>query len=401
MNKGIPHPVQPWQANAAPATSAATAQQMNAAARSAVLGVSIDMMQQIASVVTTNYVAGQPSQLNIPIRNVGLIKRFFVEVVATVSQGGAETQTLTRFGPANVFSNITLTDLSNQARINTTGWHLHNLATVRRQLAFGAAFTNDSPCSIGSNYNVIKAPASVTAAAPLYMCYEIPVSYGDQDLRGAIYANVVNATMNLQLTINPNFFVVAGADPVLAVYQSSTAQLGKVTSITVNVYQNYLDQLPRDQNNNVVLPQIDLATVYLLNNTNVTGLGVGADQAIPYANFRNFLSTFLIYDNNGVLNAGSDINYMTLQTANYTNVFKYDPMLSALQTRTKINDDFPPGMYYFDHRMRPISTVQYGNMQLIVNPSQVNSAGGSMFLIGYESLAMTNMITQAGSLYQS
>lgn len=379
------------------AQQAATANNM--VARSAITGTAVDMLQQIYSSITLNYVPGQPTVLNIPVRNVGIIKRFFIEVVATIAPGAAETQTRTPFGPSNVFSQVILTDLSNQQRINTTGWHLHNIATVRRQLAFAAAFTTDTPCGLGSNFNVIKAPSSFSAASQLYHFMEIPVVYGDLDLRGAIYANVVNATMNLQLTLNPNFFVAAGADPVQAVYQSSSAQLGKITSITVNVYQNYLDQLPMAQNGQVVLPQLDLSTVYMLNNTVVNGLGQGADQAISYSNFRSFLSTFVIYDNNGQLNPGTDINYFSLQTANYTNTFKYDAMMASALTRTKINDDVQPGTYYFDHRMRPISTVQYGNMQLVINPSVVNSPGGSQFLLGYESLAMMNTVTQAGSLF--
>jgi len=231
------------------------------------------------------------------------------------------------------------------------------------------------------------------------MVYEVPVAYGDTDLRGAIYANVVNATMNLQCVINPNFFQTSTGNPVQSVYQSTSAQLGKINSITINVYQNYLDQLPMTQQG-VILPQLDLGTVYLLNNSNVQALGVGADNTIPYANFRNFLSTMVIYDNNGVLNAGSVINYVALRSANYTNIVKYDPMRSALLTRTKINDDFPPGSYYFDHRAQPISTIQYGNMQLLMNPSSVSSPVSQM-LVAWESLAMMNQITQAGSLFQS
>ena len=43
-------------------------------------------------------------------------------------------------------------------------------------------------------------------------------------------------------------------------------------------------------------------------------------------------------------------------------------------------------------------TIQYGNMQLVANLAGSLSAS-SVFSMGYESLALINMITQAGSLY--
>lgn len=373
-------------------------QAQNLAARNAILQQGVDMVIPIYTQTLTGTLPGQV--VNIPIRNVGLIKRFFVEIKASFAQGAAETQTLTPQGLSNFLSNVTFTDLSNQTRINTSGWHLHYLATARRQAAFGAAFTNDSPTGIGSNFSIIKAPATVTTVQPLSMFYEVPLAYGDFDLRGAIYANVVNATMNLQLTINPNFSVGSTADKSISCYQSSTGQVGVLSALTITVYQNFLDQLPMVAGQGAVLPLYDLANAYLINQTSVSGIVSAQDNPLPFANFRNFLSTILVYDNQtggGALNAGTDINYFSLQSANYTNIFKLDPYAAKLLERTIINDDLPAGHYYFDFRRRPISTVQYGNMQLIFNPSSVQT--GAAVFVGYEALALINQVTQAGSLY--
>lgn len=370
----------------------------NMAARGLVLGQAINMIQQIATGTLTG-ASARGSVVNVPIRNVGLLKRFYLELSCTIVQSAAETQNLTKWGPANFCSQIIFTDLNNQNRINTSGWHLHALATARRQMAYGAAFTNDSPVSFGSNFNVIIATAAVTnSAKTIRMFYEIPIAYGDYDLRGAIFANVVNATMNLQFTVNPNFVVGSGADATLAVYQSTTANdLGTLGTVTWTVYQNYLDQLPQGKNGPIV-PQLDLSTSYDIKNTAIVGgMAVGQETPIPYANFRNFMSTTVIFDNGGTLNVGTDVNYWALQSANYTNIFKIDPFLSALQTRQMIADDMPPGTYYFDHRSKPISTIQYGNMQLVLNPSTVNA--NAQLLVGFEALALINQITQAGSLY--
>jgi hypothetical protein len=374
---------------------------MNQAARELIVKNSVDLVQQIFAQTYTNYVAGQAYTINVPVRNVGLIKRFWIKLDMTVAQSSTEIHTRTTLGGANALSQVVLTDLNNQTRVSTTGWHLHYLATVRRQLAFGAAFSNSDLSGIGNNWNLMSCPSPLTTSQTMRWFYEIPVAYSDTDLSGAIWANVLNATMNLQITINPNFFVASTANAVQAVYKSNGATLGTISSFTVTVYQNSLDQLPvNPQTGTVVLPPLDLEYVYLLNNTNSTGLAAAQDQALPYANWRNFLSTFVIYDNAGALNLGSDINYLAMQSANFTNLFKVDPFMLSLLTRTKINDDFAPGVYYVDTRNKPINTLQYGNMQLLINPSVVSGAS-SQFLIGYESLALQGVMNQAGSIFQN
>lgn len=384
-----------------PNQAAQQAMMLNMQARQAVLARGVNMTQSIASQTLQGNPRGQV--LNFPLRNVGLIKRLIVKVTGTIVQAAAETLTRTTFSGSNIFSNIILTDLANQTRINTTGWHLHILATAKRQAAYGAAFTSDSPVGIGSNFGVNTIPSPVTTVQTFRWFYEIPLSYSDTDLRGAIWANVVNATMNLQLTVNPNFVVASTANPTTAVYISNGTDLGTVT-MAVEVYQNYLDQIPMTAQG-PILPLQDLSTVYLLNNTVVSGLVTGTDVAIPYANFRDFMSTVFIYDNFGSAQAvGTEINYWALQSANYTNIWKIDPFMAALQTRNLIGDDFPAQLarttYFFNTRDKPISTVQYGNMQIVANFAQVQ-ASTSQLLVGYEALAIQNQITQAGSLYNT
>jgi hypothetical protein len=390
-------------ANAAqnPAQSMQQKRAMNLAIRNHVVASSVDLIQSIGFQTFTNYTAGQAYPVNFAVRNVGLIKRFFIEISAQVAQGAAETQTRTTLGGANILSQVILTDLNNQVRVQTTGWHLHFLATVRRQLAFGAAFTNSDTTGIGNNWGYQTVPSPVTTAQNLRWFYEVPVSYSDTDLSGAIWANVNNATLNLQMTVNPNFYVATGADATLAVYQSSTAQLGKINTMTITIYQNSLDQLPVNRRTGeALLPPLDLEYVYLLNNTNSTGLAANQDQALPYTNWRNFMSTFVIYDNAGTLNLGTDTAYIAMQSANFTNIFKMDPFMFTLLTRTLINDDFAPGVYYTPTRSKPINTQQWGNMQLLFNPSAV-TGGTSQLLIGYEALALQGVMNRAGSIFQN
>lgn len=373
----------------------------NLAARQYVLDNAIDQWLQLPSQTAVGNPRGQVYSFT--ARNVGLIKRFIIEVSGTIVQSASETLTRTAFGPANIFSNIILTDLNNIQRVNTAGWHLANIATARRQRAYAAAFTNDSPILIGNNINVAVMPSPVTTVQTFRFFYELPISYSDTDLRGAIYAATTGANVNIQLTVNPNFVVGSAGNPTTACYISSTTtDLGTVT-MTIAVYQNHLDQIPMDPNSNTpILPLIDLAYAYMLINTVLSGLSANQENNIAYSNWRSFMSTMVIYDDfgSGTANPATTINYFAIQVANSTNIIKWDPYMTALKTREIIGDDFPAqqarSMWYFDHRVRPINTDQYGNQLWIINPATVQ-ASTSQVLIGFEMLATQNNILNASS----
>ena len=371
----------------------------NAAAQNAVLSMGLPMIQQTggaASFAGANAAQGQI--INTVLNNVGLNTKITIEISGTIAAAGVETLRKTQLGLANLFSNIQLTDLSNYQRINTTGAHLSLLATLRRQWGYAAAFQNDSPVNLGSNFPVATQPAVVAGAVdvPFRFFFEVPIAYSDYDLRGAIYAGVTSATWRLQMTLNPNIIVAAGADPTYACWQSDTAAVGSLKNVNVIVYQHYIDQLPRDNSGAPVVPLISLAYNYLIQRTQPAGLVVGQDFPVQYANFRDFLSTIVIFDNGGQLNNGNDVNYLGIQVANLSFIEKIDPYMASLKTRNIIGDDFPRGVYCFDHRRKPINTNQYGNTQFVLNASVVNA---NAFLdMNYEMLALQSQAINAGSL---
>ena len=391
-------------ANPTPAQSQAQrlqqAQQANAYARQLVLQNAVEATQAIS---TQTYTGGAGQTITIPCRNVGFVKKFIVEVQANITgTAGAFMHTLTKIGAANFFSNITLTDLSNQQRINTAGWHLMAVQSAKYRFPYAAAIVgSDNPMGYGDNFTtVMNAPShinGVTSGSNVSLFFEIPVCYSDTDLRGGIFAGVVGATFQLQFTINPNLCVASTGDPVTAMYISSGATVATLSTSTITVHQVYLDQLPMG-NKGPILPLLDMNVGYMLNSTSQGGLVANQDNQLQYANFRDFMSTTIIYDNAGVLNNGTDIAYFALQTANLVNIFKVDPNVVVLWNRLRQNIDFPSGMYYFDHRAKPISTVQYGNMALVANLSAVTGSTSAL-LIGWEALAQFNQITGAGSLY--
>jgi hypothetical protein len=374
-----------------------TPAQQNQLARQLIQSQGLDMCQQIFSYT------GAPSTNNVITivpRNVGLLRGFWVEINATM-YGSAASGALTPFGPANLLSQIVFFDLNNNVRHQTTGWHVAFIDSIRKGYPYSQGFTVPGPIGYGPNFapSVVEAPTELPATAPgspnVRMLYYIPISYTKDDLRGAIYMGVTNATASLQLTLNTSgAFVATGADPTGAIYQNATNP--EWSSVTVNVYQDYIDQLPVGSNGAPILPLTDLSTVYELKSTTLTSMVANQDFPIPYSNFRSFLSTFMVFDNGGTLNTGSDVNYLGLQAANFTFMLKTDAGLWSSWTRDMLQTDFPDGVYYLDTRRKPLNTNQYGNLQLILNASTVNA--NAVVLMGYEDFALINTIQLAQSL---
>jgi hypothetical protein len=392
-----------------------TAAQVNGIARAAIKARAIKMEQQIfgqafAASGTNNITQTQPV-VNVVPRNVGLIMGFWVKVQLTITNGSAVQIDLSDFGPWNSLQQIQFNDLNNNTRIQTTGWHIGMVNAVKARRPFGASLIKgsgeDSPISYGANWiNQIQAPATIAAGSSgtVIMWYWVPLSYSDSDYRGAVYANVVNATMQLNLSFNQNPVVQQGTDSTSALYVGHAAgstALAVISAATVTVYQNYLDQLPVGKAG-VLLPILDLATIYEYKNTTVTAVVPNQDFPIQYSNFRDFLSSTFVFVNTGATGAravGQDINYLALQSANFTNIFKEEPGLFQLKNRNHLQVDPPPGMYYYSSREKPISTTQYGNMQFIFNAITANA--GAYILVGYEDFALVQTLSMAGSLAAS
>ena len=401
-------------------TAAQQAQQINLAARQAIKNSAVKMMQPLT---TGAIVPSQNPVLTIQPRNVGLLLGFWVGISHTVTNNSAVSVSLTDLGPLNALSTIQFNDFNNTVRIQTAGWHLALINSIRFRRVSGMAYLKtamDTPANFGNNYSqangggTISATATIAAGATgtVNMWYWVPLAYSDDDLRGSIYANVVNATAQLILTM-PGYgsvltVVPFGADSTLSMYQGTAAgdtSQCTITNTNFNIYQYYYDQLPISKNG-VLLPITDLATVYELKYTLQNSVQQLQDFGYQYANFRNFLSTMTIWVNSAgtpgtapaspIRTGGTDIAYWSLQAANTTNLWKKSPALLANEFRNFFNCDLPPGVYYFGSRQRPIVTTQYGNMQLVMNATVANQ--GNYQLVGVEDFALIQTLSMAGSL---
>jgi hypothetical protein len=386
-------------------------QQINALQRQAVLKNAVEMTQQVGAVVVAGPVIQGNNIINFTPRFVGLCKRFILEVTGTATANTA-TSSATVYGLARLLSNVQFIDLNNNVRINTDGIHLTVLKQVKaREVALSSmpVSTIQSDAMMAGqfiasgaspNFPVINYPLPTVGGLPFRAVFEIPLAYSDDDLRGSVYLNIVNSTATLAVTINPSAFSAnAATDTTASVWTSGSNPAGTITNLTATLYQVYLDQLPAGDNG-VILPALDLSTIYELKVTNLTGQSVSQDFPYPYANFRDFLSTLVTWNSTGLtagLKNGSDVAYWALQSANFTYLWKIDALLAAQKTREIVGSDLPLGTYYFSHRKKPLSTVQYGNLELILNAASV-SAGLSYQNVYVEDFALVNALTQAGSL---
>jgi hypothetical protein len=168
--------------------------------------------------------------------------------------------------------------------------------------------------------------------------------------------------------------------------------------VTVNVYQEYYDQLPM-QNGAFVLPSLDISTVYQLIAQNFTAFSASQDYYIPFANYRKYLSQSFIYNNSGTVGGrtfGTDMNYIAIVAANFANILKEDPLERFRVQREMFQTDLYSGLYVYKSYEKPVDTQNYGNMQLDLNPS---TAGGSAYAyVMSEFIAYQNQIAQAPSL---
>lgn len=384
--------------------------QQNLQNRAMVIAQSVDMLQPVTT--QTIFPANQPTITFTP-NFVGLIKRFIFEISGTITNSGSTTITLTPWGLANIISNIIYTDPQNNQRHNTIGLHLSLLSCAKRNRPYGTALATNSASgsniasmfnTVAASWPVFVAPQTIASGASgsFRAVFELPLAYSDTDLRGSVYSNLVNATQNVQLTVNANPVTANPADPTYAVYSGAAGSAGSITSATITMYQQYLYNLPTAQDGTPILPGIDISTVYQLKNSPQAGITANQNFNVSYANFNSFVSTAAIYNSTGTnagLLAGSDVNYWQLTTANLTAIWKQDPLLVAQNSRERLLFDLPPGGYYFDSRLAPILTNQYGNVQLTLNPL----AGGpnATLQILWEYFASLNTAGSGGSLQSS
>lgn len=359
----------------------------------------------------TLYPPTQPD-VNITPQAVGIMTRLWLicDCVFT-NTSGTEIATLTEAGISALLSRVRFYDTNNLLRVDTDSQHLTLVSAAKRfhPYAGNADYNQVNGNNVSGLFNVkpaswgiLQAPATIAAGATatIRAVFEVPIAASVTDLRGALFVQTVNSTMNLYVEFNKAAFVDTGTNPALddtfSVYKGAP---GTFTSCQLTVYQEFLDQLPRDVKSGAyILPNQALSIAYMLNKSTTGGVVQAQDYPVPYINFRSYLSRFLIYNNSGQTGGrafGTDVNYIEEIAANFAPYFKYDALFAALKAREVYQNDLPAGYYYINHRHKPVYTTQNGNRQTIINPS---TAGNGAYVCCYsEFFANQNVLQGAGS----
>ncbi len=376
----------------------------NLAARAMILKYAKRSRQGL--VTTTFTPNGSNNTLQFPIRNVGLPTGFLIHLTGSINNTSATNAlTATPFGIANVLGNVQFQDYSNYQRINTWGWHLHQVATRKHRWPLGLCHgiqvpSGSSQMGFGDNYSLIDMPSTiaVSSSGNFEMWYHVPLTKSFDDLTGMIDALQLQNQATLSLTLNQNPVVASGTDSVLAMY-SGTSPSWTWGAVTVEVYQDYFDQLPTDpKTGNYIIPQLDVNTLYELKSSSYTGLVSGQNFPILIPNFREFLSMFAVLDNGGSLYAGTDINFIQLLTANLLPIRQVSPRAKAYEQRHAVGTDLPLGTWSFDFSANPIDTTVFGNMSASFNLGGTQGIGAnSVFLVGWEDVGVGAIMMAGGS----
>lgn len=365
---------------------------------------SINRMIPLAAVALSAPQAAGTTPVNIQPQPVGLLKRFIIEITGTANNtDGVNAANLSDLGLANLIASIVFNDTQSFTRIQTSGWHLdflfrakHRTGAVRSLLSTAVIDSGN----YGNNFGVVVAPTGFAhnTSQNFRMVFELPICYSDDDLRGAVYLGTLNAPAQLQIQLTTVPFAAAGVDSTLSCWKGAA---GNLSNVTIQVYQEFLDQIPRDKGGAPILPELDLSTVYELKNTN-NQAAYQVNQANPFSfgNLRKFMSCFYVYNDNPAADAGrvggTDITQWALQSANFTNFWQKFPLQVAREARVLTYEDLPPGCYYFSFRKAPINTFTYGNMQLLLTPSV--AAANAYGLVGLEDFSTIRALQRANSL---
>jgi hypothetical protein len=303
----------------------------------------------------------------------GVQQYMLLTVTGSVTNNAATAATATKYGASNLLQWLRYTDVNGFDRHQIDGRGLELLNSARQYGVIGNAFLPNTNYGVAYNGDLLDSmPATVAAGATASFTHTfvIPFAYSPTDQRGAILANGVNVQQALTITFPTaaQAFVDPANNALAALYTVAGgtmvfASLGyQVTTVTKNL------NLPAE------LPLEDFANAYILQGGARTGLAVNADFKVPFDSGKDYFNVFAVYDNGGVLNAGTDVNTLTIMLGGSQDVYRGTPHVWATMASLKISEGLPHGTYYKSLVNYPINTARTGgSADFIVNPSVVNT----------------------------
>lgn len=368
--------------NAAPAQNPAM---QNMMARQQLLATGLPFTKRLPSQSANNAVLGQT--IRVPLDRTGIVTGVTLMVTATIDI--TATATLGQAGPYSLISNIQYVDFAGVKHINTSGYLLHALNSLRGAKLYGNPqgssnlIASERPLDTG----ILNAPTAIANSQLVVFPVHVPLAYDPtSDLRGAILAQTDRGEHYLTITFANG---LVAADPLNAPYTAGTAILHAGTQISIDAYQHYL--MPQAGVGPGNLPMIDLGTIYEVQGGMVDSANIVAGAA-KYANWPNnraILSAMHIYDQaaaGGTLN-GADLQQITLLINGNTNVREMGPEFLRMKMRYALETDLMSGLYYLEARRQPITTQLYGNVQTKFDI--ITAGANSYFMSQFESFYLS------------
>lgn len=306
------------------------------------------------SVDVGTFTGANTAPMNIRLQNVGITTKLRLRITAAVTIA-TDALTASKKAPWSLIDTLKVVDFNGQERINISGFHLWLINCMRaRTIAY---YNNEAKTAVSA------LPFTPTAIATdnIELYLEVPIAYdAERDLRGAMLTQVANSEWYLKIIWANPYLIDGDVDSVYSADGASgTATAG---TITVKVFQDFLEPQPVQDFPFIPLPLADLSTVYELQGKlrQTDNIVNGGEKLMPIPNYRSVIGILSTYVNNKALsNAISSARIV----ANGNKTLISDTLETRrMAMRQWLNGDTADGVYFWQFRQNPIQTVLYGNM---------------------------------------
>jgi hypothetical protein len=347
----------------------------NAMARNQLLQTALPIRKKIGTF--TGNALGET--LRIKLLNVGLTVGVQLRISTTVTTTGSGV--VSPIGGFALTPQITMTDYNQIERVSTDAYSLQALRSFKRRRlddawAPSAVFENSQ-----TEPAVSAVPSGVVADAPLSYFVDIPLAmdYEGGDLRGLSLSQAVVGEQFVSVKFAD---AILGTDPTKNVFTAATTAV-VASDIIVEVWQDYLQPQSMDS-----LPFMDLSTIYEIKGLfrSDSDIATSGQKLINYPNVRTVFSSLHNCFDFGAAMETTELNSLQL-LVNSSQILREDSYLSKKRAMVDaVLGEVGKQAIYNDHRMNPISTAIFGNVQFALNFGTITGGANTFIQSQFESL---------------
>jgi len=306
----------------------------------------------------------------------GVMMHFYLRVHGTITNNGASDATRSVFGASNLIQYLTYTDTQGSLRHQTDGRGIELMNTARQGKPIGAVTSDESYGVEYSAWGGNTLPKTIAAGAtvPFSHTFVIPLAFSNANPIGAILGFVTNSQQTLKVTFptKSDAFIEEGEDALSALYTATGVNM-KFGTLSYELYTATKNQGLPQNNGQYLLPFDTMAQHYILQSGTRAGVVNNADNYIPYTDGQTFFNTFVIFNNGGELNLGSDVDSVSIRHQGSQDTHRLPPSIAATEAGFNLSNGLPAGTYYKKH-FPPLNTLETGgSADFTIKPKTVNN----------------------------